>query len=197
MTTHQDGFRLRQKERDLSSNGDGTMSLPPALLNLVDQAKDALWALTACVFHPSAKVKINGRTCTYLSAFFCVSAGLIRGFLSPVLRRGWFGRVIVAAVLDFSQDPQGAWRRRFLIRLFVSRRNQRRGSRVPTFIALPGCGIDSFLEGIRFEEDQVSDWLRRCEAGYEGSGGLQEIQVRWFLHYSPSASSSDQDFPVI
>ncbi|KAF9649879.1 other/NAK protein kinase [Thelephora ganbajun] len=38
------------------------MSLPPALLNLVDQAKDALWALTACIFHPSAKVKINGRT---------------------------------------------------------------------------------------------------------------------------------------
>ena len=43
-----------------------TMSLPPALLNLVDQAKDALWAVTACMFHPSAKVKVNGRTCAYL-----------------------------------------------------------------------------------------------------------------------------------
>ena len=52
------------------SNDDGQMSLPPALLNLVDQAKDALWALTACIFHPSAKVKINGRTCAYTSRLF-------------------------------------------------------------------------------------------------------------------------------
>jgi hypothetical protein len=50
------------------------MSLPPALLNLLDQAKDALWAVSACMFHPSAKVKVNGRTCAYLPDFFRVSS---------------------------------------------------------------------------------------------------------------------------
>ena len=60
-----------------SSNDDGTMSLPPTLLHLVDQAKDALWALTACIFHPSARVKINGRTCAYTHpGFFYVPLAL-------------------------------------------------------------------------------------------------------------------------
>ena len=62
----------------LSSNDSGQMSLPPALLNLVDQAKDALWALTACIFHPSAKVKINGRTCAYPFRIFCASVDTVR-----------------------------------------------------------------------------------------------------------------------
>ncbi|EJD06924.1 other/NAK protein kinase [Fomitiporia mediterranea MF3/22] len=42
------------------------MSFPPQLLQSVDslreRAKDALYALTSCLCHPSAKVKINGRT---------------------------------------------------------------------------------------------------------------------------------------
>ena len=50
------------------------MSLPPALLNLLDQAKDALWAVTACVLHPSAKVKVNGRTCAYLLSLLFTSS---------------------------------------------------------------------------------------------------------------------------
>ncbi|KAI5116398.1 hypothetical protein M0805_005866 [Coniferiporia weirii] len=40
--------------------------LPPQLLSTLDglkeRAKDAVWALTSCLCHPSAKVKINGRT---------------------------------------------------------------------------------------------------------------------------------------
>ena len=56
---------------------------------------------------------------------------------------------------------------------------QDEASGVSPFIAPPGCGIDDhFLEGIRFKEDKVSNWFRRCEAGHEGSGGLQEVQVR-------------------
>jgi len=43
-----------------SSNDDETMSLPPALLNLVDQAKDALWALTACVTHQQRSISTGG-----------------------------------------------------------------------------------------------------------------------------------------
>lgn len=38
------------------------MGLPPQLLNIVDQAKDALWAVSSCLCQQSAKVKINGRT---------------------------------------------------------------------------------------------------------------------------------------
>lgn len=60
--------------------------------------------------------------------------------------------------------------------------------------ALPGRGTDGvFSEGIRFEEDKVSDWFRRCAAGYEGSGGLQEIQVRLSLHSSPFTIGFDHD----
>jgi hypothetical protein len=64
--TQTERHRFRSRPKTLfSPNDDETMSLPPALLNLVDQAKDALWAVTACIFHPSARVKINGRTCAY------------------------------------------------------------------------------------------------------------------------------------
>ena len=50
---------------------------------------------------------------------------------------------------------------------------QDEASGVSPFIAPPGYGIDDrFSEGIRFEEDQVSNWFGRCETGYEGSGGL-------------------------
>jgi serine/threonine kinase 16 len=42
------------------------MSIPPQLLRALDsvkdQVKDALWALSSCICHQSAKVKINGRT---------------------------------------------------------------------------------------------------------------------------------------
>ena len=63
-----------------------------------------------------------------------------------------------------------------------------------TFTTLSGHVADGVsLEGIRSEEDKVSDWFRRCEAGYEGSGGLQEIQVRLLLHSSPSTSGFNQN----
>ena len=43
------------------------MSLAPQLKysldSLKERAKDAVWALTSCLCHPAAKVKINGRTC--------------------------------------------------------------------------------------------------------------------------------------
>jgi len=51
---------------------------------------------------------------------FCVSVDLIHVAFFHLSRRGWFGRAIVAAVPDCSQDPEGAWRRRFLVRLPVS-----------------------------------------------------------------------------
>ena len=37
--------------------------------SLIDQAKDALWAVSSCVCQQSAKVKINGRTCTLLKYY--------------------------------------------------------------------------------------------------------------------------------
>lgn len=44
------------------------MALPPQLLHALEnikfQAKDALWALSSCICQQSAKIKINGRTCT-------------------------------------------------------------------------------------------------------------------------------------
>lgn len=30
--------------------------------NIKNRIKDALWALSSCLCHPSAKIKINGRT---------------------------------------------------------------------------------------------------------------------------------------
>ena len=59
------------------------------ILNLVGHAKGALWALTrtAGIFHQSAKVRINGRTCAYphncvslilrCSFIFCDAVGLV------------------------------------------------------------------------------------------------------------------------
>ena len=52
---------------------------------------------------------------------------------------------------------------------------------------------DSPLEGICLEKDQVSDWLGRCEASYEGSGGLQEVQVCFFARSSPLGIGTNQD----
>jgi serine/threonine kinase 16 len=49
------------------------MALPPqlyrALENVKEQAKDALWALSSCICHQAAKVKINGRTCQFCLTF--------------------------------------------------------------------------------------------------------------------------------
>ena len=165
------------------------MSLPPALLNLVDQAKDALWALTACIFHPSAKVKVNGRTCACSPRPLSRSTPLVFLILLYLLRPGSPGRTIVLVVLDCSQDPEGAWRRRIFVRLFMSRRNQRCQFRASAFIMLPGGDTDyGFSEGVCLEENPVPDWFRRCKAGHEGSGGLQEVQVRRFLRfYVPEA----------
>ena len=45
-------------------------------------------------------------------------------------------------------------------------------------------------EGVCLEKDKVSDWIRRCKAGYEGSGGLQEVQVCLFLRFLSTGCSN-------
>lgn len=50
---------------------DMTSPFLRALDTLKDQAKDALWAVTSCICQPSAKIKINGRTCAF--SFFLLS----------------------------------------------------------------------------------------------------------------------------
>ena len=58
------------------SNDDGTMSLSPTLLNLVDQAKDALWAVTACIIKLYSTHQQRSRSTEELvrthSNFFCL-----------------------------------------------------------------------------------------------------------------------------
>ena len=51
-----------------------TVSLPPhSMDNIKDRIKDALWALSSCLCHPSAKIKINGRTCQLPSNSFTMT----------------------------------------------------------------------------------------------------------------------------
>lgn len=55
------------------------------------------------------------------SDWFCISIVLVCLTSFHLLPRGWFGRAIAAAVPDFSQNPEGAWRGRFFVRLSVPR----------------------------------------------------------------------------
>lgn len=53
-----------------------------AIDTLKDQAKDALWAVTSCVCQPSAKIKINGRTCAFSnSPLFFLSSQFETGLI--------------------------------------------------------------------------------------------------------------------
>jgi hypothetical protein len=97
-------------ERRRRNNVSATHALIQ-ILNLVGHAKGALWALTrtAGIFHPSAKVRTNGRTCAYPHNLFCVSLILRCSFISCdavglVVRWGW--ALIFFVRSDYIPDAQ-------------------------------------------------------------------------------------------
>ena len=131
------------------------MALPPQLFRVFetfrDQAKDAIWALSSCLCQQTPAVKINGRTCKFLSTrrlFTDILLLIVQ--IIKVLGEGGFSFVYLA------QDEHS-------------------GVRFSTY-SFCVFKLDC-LATICTEENKMSNGRTRSQRSYEGSRGLSSIQV--------------------